>query len=83
MKFTTLMTATALLFATSLVVNAGQAPPAEPGCCAAAAAHVVARGFTPIVFERGGSVAAHLESYRHVRLFSPWRYNLDKAAVAL
>jgi len=49
----------------------------------AAAAHVVARGFTPIVFERGGSVAAHLESYRHVRLFSPWRYNLDKAAVAL
>jgi thioredoxin reductase len=49
----------------------------------AAAAHVVARGFTPIVFERGNSVAAHFESYRHVRLFSPWRYNLDKAAVAL
>lgn len=49
----------------------------------AAAAHVVARGFKPAIFERGSSVASHLESYRHVRLFSPWRYNLDRAAVQL
>ena len=48
----------------------------------AAAAHLAARGYAPHVIEAGASVAAHLESYRHVRLFSPWRYNLDKAATA-
>lgn len=46
----------------------------------AAAAHLLERGFLPIVFEAGPSVAAHLESYRHVQLFSPWRYNIDSAA---
>jgi hypothetical protein len=49
----------------------------------AAAAHLVERGFTPIVFEQGTSVAANLETYRHVRLFSPWQYNIDKAAARL
>lgn len=47
----------------------------------AAAAHLAARGYAPLVLEAGASVASHLESYRHVRLFSPWRYNLDKTAV--
>jgi hypothetical protein len=46
----------------------------------AAAAHLVERGFAPIVFEAGSDVAAHLDSYRHVKLFSPWRYNIDPAA---
>jgi len=46
----------------------------------AAAAHLIARGFTPLVFERGESAGANLDSYRHVRLFSPWQYNIDKAA---
>ena len=46
----------------------------------AAAAHLVERGFTPIVLEAGPSVAANLHSYRHVQLFSPWRYNMDDAA---
>jgi hypothetical protein len=46
----------------------------------AAAAHLVERGFTPIVLEAGASVAANLGSYRHVQLFSPWRYNMDDAA---
>ena len=46
----------------------------------AAAAHLLERGFAPIVFEAGSTVAAHLESYRHVQLFSPWRYNIDPAA---
>src|SRR5688500_14911873 len=46
----------------------------------AAAAHLVVRGFTPLVLEAGAQVAANLESYRHVRLFSPWQYNIDKAA---
>lgn len=46
----------------------------------AAAAHLLERGFAPIVLEAGESVAASLESFRHVQLFSPWRYNLDPAA---
>ncbi len=46
----------------------------------AAAVHLLQRGLTPVVLEAGPSVAASLESYRHVRLFSPWRYNIDRAA---
>lgn len=46
----------------------------------AAAAHLVARGFTPLILEAGEQVARNLESYRHVRLFSPWQYNIDKVA---
>ncbi len=49
----------------------------------AAAAHLVARGLPVRVFEAGRSAASHLEGYRHVRLFSPWRYNVDRAARAL
>jgi thioredoxin reductase len=46
----------------------------------AAAANLLERGFAPIVFEAGTTIAAHLDSYRHVQLFSPWRYNIDPAA---
>lgn len=46
----------------------------------AAAAHLRARGMTPLLLEAGGAVAANLDSYRHVQLFSPWQYNVDKAA---
>ncbi|MCE3261801.1 MAG: flavoprotein [Pseudoduganella sp.] len=46
----------------------------------AAAAHLIQRGLRPIIFERGNDVGANLASYRHVRLFSPWQYNIDKAA---
>lgn len=46
----------------------------------AAAAHLIERGLQPVIFEAGTSVAANLASYRHVRLFSPWRYNVDPAA---
>ncbi len=49
----------------------------------AAAAHLVGRGIAVEVFEAGDGVAAHLQSYGHVRLFSPWRYNMDTAARAL
>lgn len=49
----------------------------------AAAAHLHARGFTPLVFEAGERIAAHLESYRPVKLFSPWRFNIDAEAVRL
>jgi len=35
------------------------------------------------VLEAGDGVASNLQAYRHVRLFSPWRFNVDRAAVAL
>ena len=46
----------------------------------AAASHLIERGYSPIVFEAGASIAAHFDSFRHVQLFSPWRYNVDPAA---
>ena len=49
----------------------------------AAAAHLVRRGLPTITLEAGSSVAANLDSYRHVPLFSPWRYNIDGASRAL
>jgi hypothetical protein len=49
----------------------------------AAAAQLVQRGLPVVVFEAGSSIAANLQAYRHVRLFSPWRFNVDRAAVSL
>lgn len=49
----------------------------------AAAAHAVSRGLTPIVFERGASVGASLLKWGHVRVFSPWEYNVDSTARTL
>jgi NADPH-dependent 2,4-dienoyl-CoA reductase/sulfur reductase-like enzyme len=49
----------------------------------AAAAQLVARGLRPVIFERGESVGASLLEWAHVRVFSPWRYNIDAAARSL
>lgn len=49
----------------------------------AAAAHLIRRGETPIIFEAGAQIAASVQSWGHVRLFSPWRWCVDKAAVTL
>ena len=49
----------------------------------AAAAHVLERGMTPIVLEAGNDVAHAVRQWGHVRLFSPWEYNVDKAAARL
>jgi glycine/D-amino acid oxidase-like deaminating enzyme len=46
----------------------------------AAAAHLVARGYTPIVLEAGDAVSAHVRAWGHVQVFSPWRYNVDPVA---
>jgi len=46
----------------------------------AAAAHLKVRGQAFILFEAGNSVASNILSWKHVRVFSPWRYNIDKAA---
>lgn len=48
----------------------------------AAAAHLLERGMEPVVIERASDVGGHLQEFGHVRLFSPWRYNLDKAMKA-
>ncbi|WP_208932984.1 FAD-dependent oxidoreductase [Rheinheimera sp. F8] len=49
----------------------------------AAAAHLVHRGYAIALFEAGSSIAANLQSYRHVQLFSPWQYNIDPIAAEL
>lgn len=49
----------------------------------AAAAHAVSRGLTPLVFEAGPSVGAGIRRWGHVRIFSPWKYSIDRAAAAL
>lgn len=49
----------------------------------AAAAHLVARGLRPLVLERGSRVGASLRDWAHVRVFSPWRHNIDAASRAL
>lgn len=46
----------------------------------AAAAHLVARGHRPIVLEAGARVGASVRAWGHVRMFSPWKYNIDGAA---
>lgn len=49
----------------------------------AAASQIISRGLKPIIFERGSSVGASLLEWSHVRVFSPWEYNMDAAAKAL
>ncbi|OGS71989.1 MAG: flavoprotein [Gallionellales bacterium GWA2_60_142] len=46
----------------------------------AAAAHLLEQGFNPVIFESGNAVATSFRDFAQVRLFSPWRYNIDKAA---
>lgn len=49
----------------------------------AAAAHLVSRGMRPLVFERGEGPGAAMRDWGHVRVFSPWAYNVDAAARTL
>jgi 2-polyprenyl-6-methoxyphenol hydroxylase-like FAD-dependent oxidoreductase len=49
----------------------------------AAAAHLVTRDVPVKVYEAGETVAAHVRSWGHVRLFSPWRFNTDDAAKSI
>lgn len=49
----------------------------------AAAAHLILRGEQPLVLEAGDAVGASVRQWRHVRMFSPWEYNVDRAAAAL
>jgi hypothetical protein len=49
----------------------------------AAAAHALARGLRPVVLEAGDKVGHAVSKWSHVRMFSPWSYNVDSAAEAL
>jgi thioredoxin reductase len=49
----------------------------------AAAAHLLARGETPVIFEAGDAVAQSIRAWAHVRMFSPWGFNVDQVAAAL
>ena len=46
----------------------------------AAAAHLHERGLAFTVVEAGNSAGAAVAEWGHVRVFSPWRYNIDHAA---
>jgi thioredoxin reductase len=49
----------------------------------AAAAHLLERGLDPLVLEAGNRVGAAVRDWGHVRLFSPWEYDVDAAALRL
>jgi thioredoxin reductase len=46
----------------------------------AAAAHLITRGLQPLVLEAGDAVGASIREWGHVRVFSPWEFNIDPAA---
>ena len=49
----------------------------------AAAAHLIGRGLPVRVYEAGTTVGASVLDWSHVRVFTPWKYNVDTAAQAL
>ncbi len=49
----------------------------------AAAAHLLKKGEKFIVLEAGNSVGSSILEWGHVRMFSPWQYNIDQAAKEL
>src|SRR3954465_13548701 len=49
----------------------------------AAAAHVFERGMSPIVLEAGPEAGHAVRQWQQVQLFSPWEYNIDKAAARI
>ncbi|MEU1387797.1 MULTISPECIES: FAD-dependent oxidoreductase [unclassified Nonomuraea] len=46
----------------------------------AAAAHLAERGIDFLLLEAGDRVATSVAQWGHVRVFSPWKYNIDAAA---
>jgi len=46
----------------------------------AAATHLVSRGLPVRLYEAGETIGANVQSWGHVRLFSPWSFNIDGAA---
>jgi Pyridine nucleotide-disulphide oxidoreductase len=48
-----------------------------------AASHLLSRGLEPVIFEAGDAPGASVREWGHVRVFSPWRYNIDPVAADL
>jgi thioredoxin reductase len=46
----------------------------------AAAAHLYLRDIPFMLLESGPTVSSNILSWQHIRVFSPWKYNIDKAA---
>ena len=46
----------------------------------AAAAHLISVEETPLVLEAGSSAGSSIRKWSHVRVFSPWQYNIDRVA---
>ncbi|WP_192251961.1 NAD(P)-binding protein [Mesorhizobium caraganae] len=46
----------------------------------AAAVHLLEQGLPVKVYESGSGVASNLRDWGHVRVFTPWRYCIDRAA---
>jgi thioredoxin reductase len=49
----------------------------------AAAVQVRKRGMTPLVLEGGPATGHNIRSWGHIRVFSPWKYNIDDSAAEL
>ncbi|MDP4164631.1 MAG: NAD(P)-binding domain-containing protein, partial [Bacillota bacterium] len=49
----------------------------------AAAAHLVKKGEKFVLFEAGNTVGSSTLKWGHVRMFSPWQYNIDSTAKEL
>ncbi|HYK73157.1 MAG TPA: NAD(P)-binding domain-containing protein, partial [Pseudoneobacillus sp.] len=49
----------------------------------ATAAHLISKGEKFIIFETGNTVGSSILEWGHVRMFSPWQYNIDKNAKEL
>ncbi len=49
----------------------------------AAAAQALTRRLTPVVFEAGPSAGAGIRQWGHVRMFSPWKFNVEAASATL
>ena len=48
-----------------------------------AAANLLCRGIKPLIIEKGASVGDAISQWGHVRVFSPWKYVIDKQVKAL
>lgn len=49
----------------------------------AAAARALEQGMRPVVLEAGQTIGHAVRQWGHVRMFSPWAYNIDKASETL
>jgi thioredoxin reductase len=49
----------------------------------AAGAELIERGLAPLILEAGPEIADSVRQWSHVRLFSPWQYNIDNASQRL